>query len=179
MRSIWALILFLTLGMALLGYFYFTRERSYSGKKGEVVELNFQLDKQFEFGEYYFDLDNGKRATYQLCFCLAKGNMYPPDCIGNVAYIYNNYPGKMCVPLHIGTGACGTTRIESLSYATKLFIPLEYAWTKPFESIIMGIKIPEEAPENSLLSVQVKVFKMSNSGKPVEYRNYEKNIAVK
>lgn len=167
--------------LALLPVFLWLikRNKIYTARPGQVVELSFRLDKKFEFGEYYFDLDNGKTSTYPLCFCLAEKNMYPPDCAGDVEYIYNNTPGKMCVPLHIGAGRCTATRIGSLAYATVLYIPLEYGWTKPCEKIVMGIKVPSEAPEKARLAVEVTVFKQNELGKLVVYRKYEQAIIVK
>src|SRR3982751_2524583 len=118
------------------------KEVTYTAAPGEVVELSFELDKKFEFGEYYFDLNNGQRATYPLCYCLTERNTYPPDCSGDVKYIYHNIPGSMCIPLKIGTGRCSVTPISSSGYATMFTIPLEYQWTKPVEKIVIGIRVP-------------------------------------
>ena len=155
------------------------KETTYTAARGEVVELQFELDKKFEFGEYYFDLNNGKSATFPLCFCLAEKNMYPPDCAGDVKYIYHNTPGARCIPLKIGTGRCSVTPISSLGYATVFTIPLEYQWTKPFEKIVMGIKVPDEVPEGAKLVVAVKIFKHNGLGKLQVYKTYEKRIVVK
>ncbi len=153
--------------------------KTFTATQNEVVQLTFELDKKFEFGEYYFDLNNGKSATYPLCFCLTEKNMFPPDCFGDVKYIYNNTPGTMCVPLSIGTGRCSTKIMSSSSFATPFLIPLEYQWTKPIEKIIMGIKVPAQAPEGAKLVVEVTIFKRDDRGKSVLYRKYEQSIIVK
>ncbi|MEJ7684561.1 MAG: hypothetical protein WKG06_43275 [Segetibacter sp.] len=142
------------------------------------MQLTFVLDKKFEFGEYYFDLGNGKGSTYPLCFCLTEKNMFPPDCFGDVKYIYNNTPGSMCVPLNIGTGRCSAKIMSSSSFATMFLIPLEYQWTKPFEKIVMGIQVPQQAPEGAKLVVEVTIFKRNDRGQLVVYRKYEQAIVV-
>ena len=153
--------------------------KTLEGAPNEVVELTFELDKKFEFGEYYFDLGNGKSSTYPLCFCLTEKNMFPPDCYGDVKYIYNNTPGTMCVPLNIGTGGCSTKIMSSSSFATMFLIPLEYQWTTPFEKIVMGIAVPEQAPEGATLEVEVTIFKRDDRGALVVYRKYQQRIEVK
>lgn len=159
---------------------FFSKEDTFScrGVPGDVVELTFGLDKKFEFGEYYFNLENGKAANYSLCFCLTEKNMFPPDCFGDVKYIYNNTPGTMCVPLDIGTGRCSTKIMSSSSFATVFLIPLEYQWTKPVEKIVMGIEIPEQAPAGSRLVVEVSIFKRNDRGHLVIYRKYDQSILV-
>jgi hypothetical protein len=155
------------------------KEKIYTAAPGEIVELSFELDKKFEFGEYYFDLNNGKSATYPLCYCLTEKNIYPPDCSGDVEYIYNNRPGTRCIPLKIGTGRCSVKPISSLGYATGFIIPREYQWTKPVEKIVMGITTPAKAPEGVRLVVAVTIFKQNGIGKLEVYRVYEKTIVVK
>jgi len=151
----------------------------YYAKGGDVVALHFELDKKFEFGEYYFDLNNGKGSTYPLCFCLTEKNTYPPDCSGDVKYLYKNRPGTMCIPLKIGSGRCSVSPISTMGYATNFIIPPEYGWTKPFEKIVLGIRVPEQAPEGARLVVAVTIFKQNELGKMAKYRLYEKTIVVK
>lgn len=181
MKGIRVFFLIIVLLLALLSVFWmlYKRDKTFTAKPGEVVELTFELDKKFEFGEYYFDLDNGKSATYPLCYCLIEKNMYPPDCAGDVKYIYSSMPGKMGVPLRIGTGSCTARPISSLSYATPFLIPLEYKWTKPFEKIVMGVRVPAQAPEKARLVVEVAFFKRNDLGKLEVYRKYEQAIIVK
>jgi hypothetical protein len=183
MRGIfWKVILIIVLLLASIEVFFPFRKKikTFTGAPNEVVQLTFELDKKFEFGEYYFDLNNGKSATYPLCFCLTEKNMFPPDCFGDVKYIYNNTPGTMCVPLDIGTGRCAIKKImSSSSFATMFLIPLEYQWTKPFEKIVMGIKVPEQAPIGAELVVEVTIFKRDDRGQLVVYRKYEQAIVVK
>lgn len=182
MRGIfWKTILIIVVLLALLVTFLYSEKKitTFTGAPGEVVQLTFQLDKKFEFGEYYFDLENGKRSTYPLCFCLTEKNMFPPDCYGDVKYIYNNTPGTMCVPLNIGTGRCSAKIMSSSSFATMFLIPLEYQWTKPFEKIVMGIEVPEKAPEGAKLVVEVTIFKRNDRGELVVYRKYDQAIEVK
>jgi hypothetical protein len=105
--------------------------------------------------------------------------MYPPDCAGDVKYIYHNVPGNKCIPLKIGTGRCSATPISTLGYATVFTIPLEYQWTKPVEKIVIGIKVPPAAPEDARLVVAVTIYKQNDVGKPDVYRKYEKTIIVK
>lgn len=177
-RSILIIVVLLTLIVAFLQSE--KKIKPFKGAPGEVVQLIFELDKKFEFGEYYFDLENGKSGTYPLCFCLTEKNMFPPDCFGDVKYIYNNIPGTMCVPLNIGKGRCAIKKImSSSSFATMFLIPLEYQWTKPFEKIVMGIEVPERAPEGAKLVVEVTIFKRDDSGQLVVYRKYEQAIIVK
>src|SRR4051812_43846414 len=106
MRRTRIIVLFVVLLLAVLSIFFYLRKntKSFTGAPGETIELSFELDKKFEFGEYFFDLDNGDGATYPLCFCLTEKNTYPPNCFGDIKYIYNNTPGTMCMPLNIGTG---------------------------------------------------------------------------
>jgi len=182
MRGIfWKVIFFIVLLLASIEVFFPFRKKikTFTGAPNEVVQLTFELDKKFEFGEYYFDLNNGKSSTYPLCFCLTEKNMFPPDCFGDVKYIYNNTPGTMCVPLEIGTGRCSAKIMSSSSYATMFLIPLEYRWTKPFEKIVMGIEVPEQAPMGAKLVVEVTIFKRDDRGQLVEYRKYEQAIIVK
>ncbi|MEO5998199.1 MAG: hypothetical protein ABIN89_15745 [Chitinophagaceae bacterium] len=160
-------------------YLYWKDPGSIPASRGEVVQLVFELDKKVEFGEYYFDINNGEKATYPLCFCLTERNMFPPDCYGDVKYIYNNTPGTMCVPLNIATGRCSTRIMSSSSFATMFLIPLEYAWTKPVEKIVMGIRVPLTAPVGSRLEVRVNIFRRDDLGRLVIYRNYKKSILVK
>lgn len=183
MRGIfWKVILITVVLLALLVAFLSSEKKikTFTGSPNEVVQLTFELDKKFEFGEYYFDLENGKSATYPLCFCLTEKNMFPPDCFGDVKYIYNNTPGTMCVPLNIGKGRCAIKKImSSSSFATMFLIPLEYQWTKPFEKIVMGIQVPQQAPEGARLVVEVTIFKRNDRGQLVVYRKYEHAIVVK
>ena len=151
----------------------------YYASQGDVVELRFELDKKFEFGKYYFDIDNGKGYTYPLCFCLTEKNTYPPDCSGDVKYLYKNTLGTMCIPLKIGNGRCSVAPIKTLGYATSIIIPLEYSWTKSFEKIVLGIRVPEQAPGGAKLVVAVTILKQNDSGKTQRYRLYEKSIIVK
>lgn len=86
----------------------------------------------------------------------------------------------MCVPLNIGKGRCGIKKImSSSSFATTFIIPLEYQWTKPFEKIVMGIEVPEQAQEGDKLAVEVTILKRSDRGQLVVYRKYEQAIVVK
>lgn len=183
MRGIFFKVVLIIVGfLALLVAFLNSTKKvkTFAGAPGEIVQLTFELDKKFEFGEYYFDLENGKNATYPLCFCLTEKNMFPPDCYGDVKYIYNNTPGAMCVPLNIGKGRCGIRKImSSSSFATTFIIPLEYQWTKPFERIVMGIEVPEHAPKGAELAVEVTIFKRNDRGQLVVYRKYEQAIEVK
>ncbi len=172
-------LLIITLSLAVIVAILFVKEPdSLVGSKGEIVELTFEFDKKTEFGEYYFDLDNGEGATYPLCYCLTERNMFPPDCNGDIKYIYNNAPGTMCVPLHIAKGRCSANVISSSSYATHFLIPLEYRWTKPVEKIVMGIRIPLLAPEGSRLIVQVNFFKRDEVGRLKFFKKYEQAIRV-
>lgn len=163
--SWWVVLIIVVLLLAMIaGCRYLKEPDGLSGAKGEIVELTFEFDKKTEFGEYYFDLANGENSTYPLCFCLTEKNMFPPDCSGDIKYIYNNNPGTMCVPLNIAKGRCSTRVMSSSSYATIFLIPLEYRWTKPVEKIVMGIRIPELAPEGARLVVQVVFFKRDDIG---------------
>ena len=154
------------------------KEEVYHAKKGAIVALNFELDKKFEFGDYYFELNNGKGSTYPLCFCLTEKNTFPPDCSGDVKYLYKNRPGTMCIPLKIGSGRCSVSPISTFGYATDFIVPREYQWTKPFEKIVLGIRVPNGAPEGARLVVAVTIFKQNNAGKLEQYRVYEKTIVV-
>ena len=158
---------------------YFMKEDGLSGSKGEIVELTFEFDKKTEFGEYYFDLANGEKSTYPLCFCLTERNMFPPDCYGDIKYIYNNTRGTMCVPLNIATGNCSTRVMSSSSFATIFLIPLEYRWTKPVEKIVIGIRIPGLAPEGSRLVVQVNFFKRDDLGRLKFFKKYDQSVRVR
>ncbi len=151
----------------------------YYASRGEVVELTFELDKKFEFGKYYFDINNGKGSTYPLCFCLTEKNTYPADCSGDVKYLYKNTPGTMCIPLKIGNGRCSVAPIETLGYATNFMIPLEYSWAKPFEKIVLGIRVPMQASRDAKLVVAVTILKQGDSEKMQRYRLFEKTIIVK
>ena len=157
----------------------FKKEVGLSGYKGEIVELTFEFDKKTEFGEYYFDLANGKNSTYPLCFCLTERNMFPPDCYGDIKYIYNNTRGTMCVPLNIATGNCSTKVMSSSSFATIFLIPLEYRWTKPVEKIVIGIRIPRLATEGSKLVVEVNFFKRNDLGQLIFFKKYDQSIQVR
>lgn len=172
------IVLILCLPLALVILFLMLQKKgtAYTAAPGEVVELSFELDKKLEYGQYYFDLDNGKSSTYPLCYCLTERNVYPPDCSGDVKYIYSNTPGTTCIPLHIGQGRCFTKPISSSGYATVFTIPLEYPWTKPFEKIVLGIRVPHQAPEGARLAVTVTILKQ-NEPKVVS-RTYEKWITV-
>ncbi len=162
------LVLALIIGVVLL--MVHKKDEIYYAKQGDVVELNFELDKKFEFGEYYFDLNNGKGYTYPLCFCLTEKNTYPPDCSGDVKYLYKNTPGTMCIPLKIGSGRCSVSPISTLGYATDIIVPREYQWTKPFEKIVLGIRVPNQAPEGARLVAAVTIFKQNEYGKMEKYR---------
>lgn len=155
-----------------------SKKEDYTAAPGDVVEMEFPFDKKIEFGEYYFDLDNGKKSTYPLCFCLTEKNTYPPDCSGDVKYLFKNAPGTMCIPLKIGSGRCSVEAIKTLGYATEFIIPLEYSWTKPFQKIFMAIRVPPEAPEGANLVIAMTIFKQDNTGKLQPYRLYEKTIKV-
>ena len=157
----------------------FKKEVGLSGYIGEIVELTFEFDKKTEFGEYYFDLANGKNSTYPLCFCLTERNMFPPDCYGDIKYIYNNTRGTMCVPLNIATGNCSTKVMSSSSFATIFLIPLEYRWTKPVEKIVIGIRIPRLATEGSKLVVEVNFFKRNDLGQLIFFKKYDQSIQVR
>jgi hypothetical protein len=180
MRRTWQIALVIGLLLALSLFFLFSCEntKTFTAMPGEVVELSFELDKRFEFGEYYFDLDNGKGATYPLCYCLKEKNMYPPDCLGDIKYIYNNTPGTMCIPLYIGKGSCSSKVMNTSGYSTVFLIPLEYQWTKPVEKIVIGISVPEQAPEAARMVIAVTVFKKNDLGKLMVYRKYEQVIVV-
>ena len=180
-KNFWIIILIIVVLLTSILIFFAMQEKikTFTGTPGQVVQLTFELDKKFEFGTYYFDLDNGKSSTYPLCFCLSEKNMFPPDCFGDVKYIYNNTPGAMCVPLNIGNGRCSTKIMSSSSFATMFLIPLEYQWTKPFEKIVMGIQVPKQAPEGAKLVVEVTIFKRDDRGALVVYRKYQQAIAVK
>lgn len=175
-QVVFIIILLLAVIVAIL---YFKRTDVLVGSTGDIVELTFEFDKKTEFGQYYFDLDNGEDATYPLCYCLAERNMFPPDCSGDIKYIYNNLPGTMCVPLHIAKGRCSAQVISSSSYATLFLIPLEYPWTKPVEKIVMGIRIPQLAPVGARLVVQVNFFKRDEVGKLKFFKKYEQEIRVR
>ena len=151
----------------------------YYAKPGDIVELSFELDKKMEFGSYYFSLDNGRNSTYPLCFCLTQKNTYPPNCLGDVKYLYKNTPGTMCIPLKIGSGRCSVAPIETGGYATQFIIPLEYSWTKPFQKIVLGIQVPKNASEKARLVTAVTIFKSNNAGKMQPCRLYEKTIIIK
>src|SRR3982751_4349765 len=101
MKGTRLLILILVLALIIVVVLLMLQKKDeiYYAKQGDVVELNFELDKKFEFGEYYFDLNNGKGYTYPLCFCLTEKNTYPPDCSGDVKFLYKDTPGTMCIPL--------------------------------------------------------------------------------
>ena len=180
-KTFWIIALIIVASLASILIFFFRQEKikTFTGSPGQVVQLTFKLDKKFEFGEYYFDLNNGQSSTYPLCFCLTEKNTFPPDCVGDVKYIYNNTPGIMCVPLNIGNGRCSTKIMSSSSFATMFLIPLEYRWTKPFERIIIGIQVPKQAPEGARLVIGVTIFKRSDRGPLVVYRKYEQAITVK
>lgn len=173
-------MLILVTGISLLLFIRQQRLKSpgFIAIRGEVVELIFTLDKNTEFGEYNFELKNGKNATFPLCFCLTEKNAFPPDCKGDIKYIYNNQPGVMCVPLTIGNGRCGVKIMNSSIYATKFYIPLEYKWTKFYERIVLGIKVPADAPIGSLLSVEVNIIKQNDLSKTQLYRTYQQTIEV-
>jgi|GEM_PF-3790899 len=178
MKGIGWIVLIITF-LSIAAVFYLKKTAGLSALKGEIVQLIFELDKKFEFGEYYFDLDNGGSATYPLCFCLTEKNMFPKDCAGDVKYIYNNIPGTMCVPMNIGNGRCNTAVMSSASFATMFLIPLEYSWTKPIEKIVIGIKVPDTAPVGSRLVVLVNIFKRNDMGRLVMYKQYDRSIRVK
>lgn len=181
MSIVWKLLLVVTLFLILWIIFINLPEKikSFTAAPGEVVELVFELDKKFEFGEYYFDLANGRDANHPLCFCLTERNTYPPDCFGDVKYIYNNTPGTTCIPLNIGTGSCTSKIMSSMGHATVFMIPLEYQWTKPVEKIVMGIRIPNNAPVGARMVVEVSILKKNDRGKLVRYRKFEQAIEVK
>lgn len=172
------LIICLLLAAPVFFFMFQKNTETITGSPGEIRELHFELDKKLEFGEYYYDLDNGKGATYPLCYCLTERNMYPPGCSGDIKYIYSNVPGGMCVPLHIGLGRCSVKPISSAGYATPFLIPLEYKWTKPFEKIVMGIGIPRTAPAGAKLVIEVTIFKMNDRLGLSVCRKYEKVIIV-
>lgn len=181
MGRTWKLIIIISLLLAIVAALLVLRKRikTNTAAPGETVELIFELDKKFEFGEYYFDLGNGKSATYQLCYCLTEKNTYPPNCIGDVKYIYNNTPGTMCVPLNIGTGRCSAKVMSSSGHETMFIIPLEYRWTKPVEKIVMGIQVPGQVPDGARLVIEVTLMKRTENGKLVRYRKYEQAVVVK
>ena len=181
MKGIRLLILILVLALITMAVslMLHKKEEVYYAKTGEVVELNFELDKKFEFGDYYFELNNGKRSTYPLCFCLTEKNTFPPDCSGDVKYLYKNRPGTMCIPLKIGSGRCSVAPISTFGYATDFIIPREYQWTKPFEKIVLGIRVPNGAPDGARLAVAITIFKQNNVGQLEQYRVYEKTIVVR
>jgi hypothetical protein len=165
--------------IALVVYFRRKGDPVYFAKRGEVVELSFELDKKLEFGEYYFGLENGKGSTYPLCFCLTEKNTYPPNCSGDVKYLYKNTPGTMCIPVKIGSGRCSVSAIETMGYATNFIIPLEYSWTKPFQKIVLGIQVPRQAPEEAVLAIDVMICRQNIQGKMERSRLYEKKIVIK
>ena len=179
-RNYWKVDLITGLLLAVIIAFFTlpAKVKTYTAAPNKVVKLTFQLDKKFEFGEYFFNLDNGKGSTYPLCFCLTERNMFPPECVGDVKYIYNNTPAGMCVPISIGTGRCGVKVMSSSSFATVFMIPLEYRWTKPYETIVMGIKVPANAPKGAKLVVEVSIFKRVNPVKVELYRTYQQQIVV-
>lgn len=179
-RKYWRIILVLVFVVPIVLFFVLSgRTKTYTASQNEVVDLTFAFDKKVEFGEYYFDMSNGEDATYPLCFCLTEKNMFPPDCQGDVKYIYNNDAGTMCVPLYIGKGRCRAKVISSSSFATMFTIPLEYGWTKPYETIVMGIRVPEKAPVGARLVVKITIFKKTDRGNLVPYRIYKQQIKVK
>lgn len=179
-RISWWVVLIIVLLLTMIAACRYLQEQDgLSGAKGEIVELTFEFDKKTEFGEYYFDLANGENCTYPLCFCLTERNMFPPDCSGDIKYIYNNTPGTMCVPLNIANGRCSTEVMSSASYATIFLIPLEYKWTKPVEKIVMGIRIPRLAPEGARLVVQVNIFKRNDVGELKFFKKYDQSIRVR
>lgn len=176
----WRVILTVVLLVSVFAAFQYLKEPDgLTGAKDEIVELTFEFDKKTEFGEYYFDLANGENCTYPLCFCLTERNMFPPDCAGDIKYIYNNTPGTMCVPLNIAKGRCSTRVMSSSSYATVFLIPLEYKWTKPVEKIVMGIRIPGLAPEGARLVVQVNIFRRNDVGELKFFKKHDQSIRVR
>lgn len=181
MQRVGKFILIIVLLLAVGGTFLYLRksEKIFAGTPGETVELIFELDKKFEFGEYYFDLDNGQGSTYPLCYCLSEKNTYPPDCFGDIKYIYNNMPGKDCIPLNIGTGSCSVKGTNTSGHATMFLIPLEYQWTKPVEKIVIGVKVPNQAPDGAKIVVKVTIFKRNDFGKLIIYRQYEQSIVAR
>ena len=173
------IIIAVILIMIVVVIFLFKKNKNtVTGAPGQLVELSFEMDKKFEFGEYYFDLANGKGATYPLCFCLTEKNMYPPDCVGDVQFIYKNFPGAACIPLNIGTGSCSSRVMSSLTFATKFIIPLEYPLTKPFEKVVIGVRVPQQAPVNAKIQVEVTFFKKGDRGQNSVYKKYEQTIIV-
>ena len=179
-RKNWKWIGLIVLLAAVVIFYFSSSEtiKTHYAAPEEVVKLTFELDKKFEFGEYFFNLDNGKGSSFPLCFCLTEKNMFPPQCLGDVKYIYNNTPAGMCVPMSIGTGSCGVKVMSSSSFATVFMIPLEYKWTKPFETIVMGIRVPAQAPKGAKLVVEVSIFKRVNPVKVELYRTYKQQIIV-
>jgi hypothetical protein len=165
--------------ITVLFFAFYPKVKTRSAARNEVVDLSFPLDKKFEFGDYYFDISNGEGAGYPLCFCLAEKNSFPPDCKGDIKYIYRNSPGTMCVPLHIGNGRCSSKMISSSSFATMFTIPLEYGWTEPFETIVMGIRVPETAPVGAKLAVELTIYKSGDRAQLIPYRKYTQVIHVK
>ena len=113
-----------------------------------------------------------------LCYCLSEKNMYPPDCAGDIKYIYNNLPGSRCIPLHIGKGSCSAKAISTIGFATMFNIPLEYSWTKPVEKIVLGIRVPNQVPKASRMVVAVTILKNNGANNLSEYRKYEQAIVV-
>ena len=172
------LVIVLLLLLSVTYLFFWKNAKALIATPGEVVELSFVLDKKFEFGEYYFDLGNGKSSTYPLCYCLTEKNTYPADCVGDIKYIYNNTPGTTCIPLNIGTGRCSAKVMNSSGHATMFLIPLEYQWTKPVEKIVLGISVPVLAPDHSKIVVEVTILKRDELGKLVFYRKLEQTIIV-
>lgn len=177
-NSKFILIAVILLMIVAVIFLFKKNKNTFTGAPGQVIELSFEMDKEFEFGEYYFDLENGKGATYPLCFCLTEKNRYPPDCFGDVQYIYKNFPGVSCIPLNIGTGRCSARIMSSLNFATMFIIPLEYPLTTPFEKIVMGVRVPQQAPVNAKILVEVTFLKKGDRGQQTVYRKYEQSIIV-
>ncbi|MEJ7739679.1 MAG: hypothetical protein WKF97_19820 [Chitinophagaceae bacterium] len=175
----WGIFITIVIVLTLIASQYLKEPDGLSGSAGEIVELTFEFDKKTGFGEYYFDLANGEGSTYPLCFCLKERNMFPPECSGDVKYIYYNTPGTMCVPLNIAKGRCSVSVMSSSSYATIFLIPLEYKWTKPVEKIVMGISIPGIAPEGARLVVQVDFFKRDDLGQLKFFKKLSQSIRVR
>ncbi len=174
----WLIVLTGLLLLSGIGWWFFSKPETYvAAARGQKMDLVFELDKDFEFGEYQFDLENADDADTDLCFCLTERNMFPPDCSGDVLYIYHGFPGVMCVPQKIGSGSCSDKEIKTLNYATTIYVPLEYKWGHKKDRIVVGLKIPERAAKGDRIAVQMNVYQRTGNDWKF-YKRYTQYVKV-